>query len=87
MTTTTKKTTAVTAEASAEAVTTTVTAEAKPEQAAIVGPALATGAQPETVVLSHHLCIDGVDYTPGESIRVSPDYARRLRAQGYVARS
>ncbi|MFD7334931.1 hypothetical protein ACFV98_02860 [Streptomyces violascens] len=41
----------------------------------------------ETIVLSHHLRIEGADYVPGSNIRVSVDYARRLRKQGYVARS
>ncbi|AKN68765.1 hypothetical protein QR97_02160 [Streptomyces sp. PBH53] len=44
-------------------------------------------AQLETITLSHHLNIEGTDYLPGSKIRVPSDYARRLRRQGYVARS
>ncbi|MFF7838770.1 hypothetical protein ACFZC6_08140 [Streptomyces ossamyceticus] len=84
---TTKKTIAAAAEASAEAVTLASTAEAKTEQATIVGPALSADSEPKIVVLSHHLCIDGTDYSPGAELLVSSDYADRLRAQGYVSRT
>ncbi|WP_141753960.1 hypothetical protein [Streptomyces subrutilus] len=53
----------------------------------IVGPAPAGDAEPQTVVLSHYLRIGGTDYAPGDKILVSPDYARRLRVQGYTART
>lgn len=89
--TTTKKPTSVAATAAAEA----APAETQPESArtassaapAVVGPVPAAGVEPVTVTLSHHLAINGKDYTPGTQIRVSPDYARRLRTQGYVART
>ncbi|MET8717338.1 hypothetical protein ABZV52_29680 [Streptomyces sp. NPDC004735] len=88
-TTTVKKSTA-TAQESAEAVT--ATAETQPEPASaraatIVGPAPTAGGAPVTVTLSHHLNIDGTDYRPGAEILVSPDYARRLRSQGYLSRT
>ncbi|WP_406730748.1 hypothetical protein [Streptomyces sp. NBC_01794] len=87
-TTTPKKTTAATAEESAAAVT--ETAEARPARkpvCTLVGPAPLAGVDPVTVTLSHHLNIGGTDYQPGAEILVSPDYARRLRTQGYVSRT
>ncbi|WP_181800955.1 hypothetical protein [Streptomyces shenzhenensis] len=54
--------------------------------AAVVGPPLGEAEKPVTVILSHHLRIDGTDYRPGAEITVSPDYARRLRGQGFTAR-
>ncbi|MFJ1552709.1 hypothetical protein [Streptomyces mirabilis] len=70
----------------------TATVEARPEHAsrrapALVGPPLDDGQEPVTVTLSHHLRIDGADYTPGAELTVSPDYARRLRGQGFTART
>ena len=53
----------------------------------VVGPAPVAGVAAVPVRLSHHLTIGGIDYRPGSEIHVSPDYARRLRAQGYVART
>ncbi|MFE0058660.1 hypothetical protein [Streptomyces sp. NPDC059003] len=52
-------------------------------------PAASTAARPpmETVTLSNHLRIEGTDYLPGAKVRVTADYARRLRRQGYVARA
>ncbi|MFG2141831.1 hypothetical protein [Streptomyces sp. NPDC048650] len=41
----------------------------------------------ETITLSNHLRIEGTDYLPGAQVRVTADYARRLRLQGYVART
>ncbi|MER6616267.1 hypothetical protein [Streptomyces xantholiticus] len=85
MTTNTKKTTAT-----AETATPPQTArKTPPPPAPVVGPAASTAgtAEPETIVLSHHLRIDGTEYPPGSTIRVWPDYARRLRSQGYVART
>jgi hypothetical protein len=67
------------------------TTEARPERARrahdVVGPPLGDGDKPATVTLSHHLRINGTDYVPGTEIRVSPDYARSLRGQGYIART
>ncbi|MEU6755983.1 hypothetical protein [Streptomyces sp. NPDC046685] len=89
--TTIKKTTTASSDTPAE--NSTVTAaplETTPTPvvaAAVVGPALVGDAVPQTVVLSHHLRIGGTDYAPGDKILVSPDYARRLRAQGYTART
>ncbi len=84
---TTKKTTGPEAEESTKA----VTAEDRPEHTrrapAVVGPPLGEGQEPVTATLSHHLRIDGTDYTPGAKITVSPDYARRLRDQGFTART
>ncbi|MFM9697898.1 hypothetical protein [Streptomyces europaeiscabiei] len=53
----------------------------------LVGSPLGEGQEPVTVTLSHHLRIDGTDFTPGAEITVSPDYARRLRGQGFTARN
>lgn len=79
-----KKTTAEATESAPE----TVTTDLAPYRAAtVVGPQLGRGQEPETVTLSHHLRIGGTDYTPGARILVSPDYARRLRGQGYAART
>ncbi|MEV7512080.1 hypothetical protein AB0O57_29400 [Streptomyces sp. NPDC091201] len=62
--------------------------EPKPaEEPRVVGPALVSTMQPVTVVLAAHLHIGGADYAPGDKILVSADYARRLRGQGYTARS
>jgi hypothetical protein len=87
----TNPTTRKPAEAGENAEPVTETAEARPERARrapdVVGPPLGDGDKPATVTLSHHLRIDGTDYLPGDEIRVSPDYARGLRGQGYVARS
>lgn len=38
-----------------------------------------------TVVLAHGANVDGKYVGPGESITVTPDEARSLRAGGYVA--
>lgn len=78
-----KKTTAEATESAPE----TVTDPAPRLAATVVGPQLGRGQEPETVTLSHHLRIGGTDYTPGARILVSPDYARRLRGQGYAART
>ncbi|MFB7403385.1 hypothetical protein ACFCZR_24730 [Streptomyces rubiginosohelvolus] len=55
--------------------------------AVVVGPALRVDESPAQVTLSQHLRIDGADYTPGDTIHVSNDYARRLRDNGYVRRT
>ncbi|MFE2533755.1 hypothetical protein [Streptomyces sp. NPDC059371] len=54
----------------------TETAEARPETAprtapTVVGPPLGMDEKPVTVTLSHHLRIDGTDYTPGAKVTVS----------------
>ncbi|MEU1592772.1 hypothetical protein ABZ468_07900 [Streptomyces sp. NPDC005708] len=93
MTTTTKKSTSAAAEAAAEVVTAEAQPAVQPKATpttvapAVVGPVPAAGVEPVTVTLSHHLAINGKDYQPGSVIRVSPDYARRLRTQGYTART
>ncbi|MGX1268095.1 DUF7210 family protein [Streptomyces phaeoluteigriseus] len=53
----------------------------------VVGPALPAGADPVAVTLAHHHTIDGTDYPPGAKLLVSPDYAHRLRGQGYATQS
>lgn len=76
--------------AAVESASETGTDASEPTQrraAAVVGPPLGHGQTPETVTLSHHLRIGGTDYAPGAQIFVSPDYARRLRAQGFIART
>ncbi|MFN1193377.1 hypothetical protein ACK03K_34500 [[Kitasatospora] papulosa] len=87
--TTAKKSTAP-AQESAQATVETAEPQLAPTSAraaAIVGPAPAAGGTPVPVTLSHHLNIDGTDYRPGAEILVSPDYARRLRSQGYLSRT
>jgi hypothetical protein len=62
--------------------------EAEQKSAPQAGPAAATvDATQTTVVLSHHLRIEGREYPPGSKVRVTEDYARRLRSQGYIART
>ncbi|MFI5859232.1 hypothetical protein [Streptomyces parvulus] len=80
MTNTRKSTTATT-----EPDTTTETAAAE-ETKTVVGPALRHGQSPEEVTFAHHLRIAGRDYQPGQKAFVSPDYARQLRGNGYIAR-
>ncbi|MGW7090103.1 hypothetical protein ACWGH2_42340 [Streptomyces sp. NPDC054871] len=53
---------------------------------AVLGPELRGGQKPQTVTFAHHLRIQGSDFKPGDTALVSPDYARQLRANGYVAR-
>ncbi|MFJ5121961.1 hypothetical protein [Kitasatospora sp. NPDC088548] len=52
-----------------------------------VGPPLQHGQEAEPIRLAHHLAIDRADYLPGTDLLVSPDYARQLRTNGYVART
>lgn len=52
----------------------------------VVGPPLRPGQEPEKITFAHHLRIGGRDYQPGQSAHVSPDYARQLRSNGYIAR-
>jgi hypothetical protein len=86
-TNTTAKKTAAAAEESPETVTAGARLERTRRAPDVVGPPLGEGQEPVTVALSHHLRIDGTDYTPGAEITVSPDYARRLRGQGFTART
>ncbi|MFK0159122.1 hypothetical protein ACIQVK_44515 [Streptomyces sp. NPDC090493] len=75
------------AEETAEAVTETIPARPGRKTAPdpdVVGPALPAGTDPVAVTLAHHHTIDGTDYPPGAKLLVSPDYAHRLRGQGYV---
>ncbi|WP_433860148.1 hypothetical protein [Streptomyces kronopolitis] len=52
----------------------------------VLGPALRAGQKPQKVTFAHHLRIQGQDFKPGDTANLSPDYARQLRANGYVAR-
>ncbi|WP_330335715.1 hypothetical protein OHS33_38705 (plasmid) [Streptomyces sp. NBC_00536] len=77
--TTTRKTTTPTSEPDNELTAT-------PEPATVIGPPLREGQAPEKVRFAHHLWIAGRDYLPGETALISPDYARQLRGNGYIAR-
>ncbi|MFE6639473.1 hypothetical protein ACFVFT_38080 [Streptomyces tendae] len=87
---TTKKPAAAAAEKSTAPTTETAPARSprKPAAApeAVVGPAVRAGVDPVRVTLVHHHTIDGTDYPPGAQLLVSPDYAHRLRGQGYATR-
>lgn len=39
----------------------------------------------DSITLAHHWSYDGKDYQPGDTLTVSADTARELRAAGYVA--
>lgn len=66
----------------------TKTAPETPAEDVKTAPTAATTRTPlETITLSNHLRIEGADYLPGAKVRVTADYARRLRLQGYVART
>lgn len=52
--------------------------------ACLVGPTLNPAVEPASIRLTHHHEIDGVTYAPGDELLVDPEYAARLRAQGYV---
>lgn len=80
MTNTRKLTTAAT---DTEPATDTVPVE---EKRTVVGTPLRHGQRPEEVTFAHHLRIAGRDYSPGQKAYVSPDYARQLRGNGYIAR-
>ncbi|MEU5181149.1 hypothetical protein AB0G49_13965 [Streptomyces longwoodensis] len=84
--TNTRKTTATDTdtEPAAEAAKTAPAAEAK--ATTVVGPPLRPGQKAEEVTLAHHLRIGNVEHRPGQTALVSPDYARQLRRNGYVAR-
>ncbi|MGW0033087.1 DUF7210 family protein [Streptomyces sp. NPDC003314] len=49
-----------------------------------VGPALDPDVEPVRIRLTHHHEIDGTTYAPGDELLVDPEYAARLRAQGYA---
>ncbi|AWI32693.1 hypothetical protein [Streptomyces tirandamycinicus] len=53
---------------------------------AVLGPPLRAGQTPEKVTFAHHLRIGRNDFRPGDTAVVSPDYARQLRGNGYLAR-
>ncbi|MFJ5143056.1 hypothetical protein [Streptomyces sp. NPDC088707] len=78
--------TTTTAETTADTAPTATDDTATAPATAVAGPPLREGQSPEKVVLAHHLVIGGRDYRPGESVHVSPDYARQLRGNGYIAR-
>lgn len=82
-----KKTADAPDEAAADTAETRSERNAPPLAVPVVGPPLREDEAPSTVTLSHHLCIDGTDYAPGVELSVSSDYARRLRGQGFVART
>ncbi|MEU9781509.1 hypothetical protein AB0H92_11130 [Streptomyces phaeochromogenes] len=50
----------------------------------VVGSPLPLNVEPVTVTLVHHHTVDGTDYPPGAKLLVSPEYAQRLRSQGYA---
>ncbi|WP_370419011.1 hypothetical protein AB8O64_11190 [Streptomyces sp. QH1-20] len=52
----------------------------------VVGRPLREGQTAERVTFAHHLRIDHRDFRPGDTARLSPDYARQLRNSGYLAR-
>ncbi|MEW1700108.1 hypothetical protein ACIQCR_17120 [Streptomyces sp. NPDC093249] len=65
-----------------------MTSKITPKSSVVTTPAGApSSTTTELITLSHHLSIQGTDYPPGSQVRVGADYARRLRRQGYVARS
>ncbi|MEU1221241.1 hypothetical protein [Streptomyces microflavus] len=80
--TNTRKTPATTTATEPEAAATAPAADAP----TVVGPQLRPGQQPEKVTFAHHLRIAGHDFRPGENALLSPDYARQLRGNGYLAR-
>ncbi|MFD3815113.1 hypothetical protein ACFWRZ_08605 [Streptomyces rubiginosohelvolus] len=57
-----------------------------PAAETVLGPALRPGQKPQKVTFAHHLRIQGHDFAPGDVATMSPDYARQLRANGYLAR-
>lgn len=52
----------------------------------VIGPPLRPRQTPEKITFAHHLHISGRDFQPGDTALVSPDYARQLRGNGYIAR-
>lgn len=75
------------AEESVEAVTNTAPtrpARTPSPEPDVVGPVLLSGVKPVAVTLAHHHTVDGTDYPPGAELLVSPEYAQRLRGQGYA---
>ncbi|MGA5454851.1 hypothetical protein ACPCVO_50750 [Streptomyces umbrinus] len=69
------------ADAAAEESTETAPALPAPD---VVGPPPPLNVEPVTVTLVHHHTVDGTDYPPGAKLLVSPEYAQRLRGQGYA---
>ncbi|MBG7704920.1 hypothetical protein HCJ76_44365 [Streptomyces sp. MC1] len=84
--TNTRKTPAATAAAEPETTAATEPAETAEKQLTVVGPPLRPGQKPEQVTLAHHLRIGNEEYRPGQTAIVSPEYARQLRRNGYIAR-
>ncbi len=72
---------------STETTTEQETETTAPDPAAtVIGPPLRTGQKPENVTFAHHLRIAARDFAPGDTAYLSPDYARQLRRNGYLAR-
>ncbi|WP_329317369.1 hypothetical protein OG723_44165 (plasmid) [Streptomyces sp. NBC_01278] len=61
--------------------------ETAPDPLDFVGPPLRHAQVAETVTFAHHLRVGAKEVMPGDTAQVSPDYARQLRASGYVART
>ncbi|MER5482646.1 hypothetical protein ABT024_05430 [Streptomyces sp. NPDC002812] len=53
----------------------------------VTGPPLRPGQEAEHVTFAHHLRIGGIEFRPGDTAYVSPDYSRQLRRSGYIARA
>ncbi|MFC8537978.1 hypothetical protein ACFUJY_29260 [Streptomyces sp. NPDC057249] len=80
--TNTRKPSTTTDDTTTASVPATITAETK----TVIGPPLQHGETPEEITFAHHLRIGGRDFRPGQKAHVSPDYARQLRGNGYIAR-
>ncbi|MFJ3094632.1 hypothetical protein [Streptomyces hydrogenans] len=50
----------------------------------VVRPPISPFESPIPITLVHHFEIDGTAYPPGADLLVAPEYAERLRAQGYA---
>jgi hypothetical protein len=66
---------------------TVINAAPAPADTPVIGGPLRIGEEPLTVTLSHHLTVDGRDYVPGTTLRVSPAYARSLTVNGYIPKA
>ncbi|MFB8026020.1 MULTISPECIES: hypothetical protein [unclassified Streptomyces] len=64
----------------------TTAADTAPVNEPVLGPPLRAGQTAEKVTFAHHLRIAGRDFQPGDTATLSPDYARQLRSNGYIAR-
>ncbi|MEU9925155.1 hypothetical protein AB0H51_28370 [Streptomyces griseoluteus] len=84
--TNTRKTPATATAAEPDTTASTAPTEAAETPLTVVGPPLRHGQKPETVTLAHHLRIGNEEYRPGQTAIVSPEYARQLRRNGYIAR-